>query len=419
MTEHNTNSIYKNIQDAIIKAGNQLGFSDTTINHIINPYNTIQQNVLVPEIGQDFAMYRVQFNNALGPYKGGIRFHPEVNLDEVNALSITMMLKCSLVGIPFGGAKGGVAINPREYTDDQLEAVARAWSRTMVPYIGVDKDIPAPDVNTNGQIMSYILDEYEKIVGHSEPGVITGKPIILGGSVGREDATSQGGVYVLQKVLEYFPHVIGDKKVIVQGFGNVGSHAARILVDEGFTIVGVSDSQGAVYNSLGFNIEKLIEEKKNTKKSFWDIFANNDDIIKISNDELLIQDCDILIPAALENQITEKNAKNIKAQVILELANNPTTAVADTLLKEKAIIVIPDFLANAGGVMVSYLEWVQNRQHFYWNHAEVDQKLFAFMIAATEKVVTLAQKESYTLREAGFLLSVQRIAEAVLLRGHK
>ena len=413
------NSIYKNIQDAISYAGKEMGLSDVTINNIIHPYNIINESVLVPEIGSEIDMYRVQFNNALGPYKGGIRFHPDVNLDEVKTLAITMMLKCSLVGIPLGGAKGGATLNPHDYSDKQIEGVARAWARTMAPYIGVDQDIPAPDVNTNGQVMSYMLDEYEKKIGRSEPGAITGKPLQLGGSKGRTQATSQGGVYSLLKVLEYDPGLAGEKKVIIQGFGNVGSYAALLLADKGFTIVGISDSQGAVYSQDGIDVKKVADEKAKERISLHDMFSNDDSIEKISNEELLVQDCDILIPAALENQITQKNASQIKAKLIVELANNPTSTEADALLAEKNIVLIPDFLANAGGVTVSYFEWVQNRQQFYWSAKEVDDKLHAIIADATDNVYTLSQKENLSLREAGFRIAVERVGKAVALRGHK
>ena len=410
---------YNNIQAAIRTSGEDLGFSEKTIITMTEPYNIINESVTVEGIDNPVAMYRVQYNNALGPYKGGIRFHPDVDLDEVNTLAITMMLKCSLVGIPMGGAKGGATINPKELDETQIEAVARAWARSMHDHIGVDQDIPAPDVNTNGQIMSYMLDEYEKTVGRSEPGMITGKPITLGGSQGREQATSQGGVYVLQKLLEYLPEKSGDKKVIIQGFGNVGSFAATILAKQGFTIVGLSDSQGAVYNPQGFDVEMVAEKKKEGRVALQDLFKNNDDVQHISNEKLLVQDCDILIPAALEHQITKDNASDIKAGVILELENNPTSTEADEILEKNDIMVIPDFLANAGGVTVSYLEWVQNRQQFYWSAKEIDEKLFTFMTDATDKVYALSQKESLSLRTAGFKLAVERIGTAVALRGNK
>ncbi|MCI5050973.1 MAG: Glu/Leu/Phe/Val dehydrogenase [Candidatus Pacebacteria bacterium] len=419
MNTEKKESIYKNIQDAIAKAGEELGFSKETINNITHPYKVIDISVMVPELGKEVDMYRVQFNNALGPYKGGIRFHPDVDLDEVKTLAITMMLKCSLVGIPLGGAKGGATINPRDYNDKEIEGVARAWARSMSDYIGVDQDIPAPDVNTNGQTMSYMLDEYEKTVGRSEPGVITGKPLELGGSKGRTEATSQGGVYSLLKILEFKPELAGERKVVIQGFGNVGSYAATILADEGFRIVGISDSKGAIYKDSGFDVHAIQEAKQEKRISLHELFNDNEDVQKISNEELLIQSCDILIPAALENQITEDNAADIQASLILELANNPTSTKADEILEKNNIILVPDFLANAGGVTVSYFEWVQNRQQYYWSAKEVDDRLHSIMVAATEKVYALSQKEDISLRTAGFKIAVERVAKAAELRGNK
>jgi len=417
MTNSSSSNTYKNIQGAIRRAGEDLGFSESTITTITNPYNVINESVMVEGIDTPINMYRVQFNNALGPYKGGIRFHPDVDLDEVKTLAITMMLKCSLVGIPMGGAKGGATLNPEDYTETEIEAVARAWVRTMHEYIGVDKDIPAPDVNTNGQIMSYMLDEFEQIVGRSEPGVITGKPIALGGSVGREQATSQGGVYVLQQLLEYLPDRVGNKQVIIQGFGNVGSYAATLLADAGYTIVGISDSKGAIYRSSGLNVHDILKRKNELRTSLHDMFADDASVDTILNEELLVRPCDILIPAALENQITADNAGDIQARIILELANNPTSADADTILNNRDIMVVPDFLANAGGVTVSYFEWVQNREQYYWDAQTVDERLHTIMTNATKKTFELAKNQSFTLREAGFNLAVERVAHAVALRG--
>jgi len=352
----------------------------------------------------------------LGPYKGGIRFHPEVNIDEVKALSITMMLKCSLVGIPLGGAKGGASIDAKKLSQVQLESVSRAWIQSMHTYLGVDKDIPAPDVNTNGQIMAWMLDEYEVINQRSEPGMITGKPLSLGGSEGRVTATSQGGVHVLLATLEMLPLKETTRKVIVQGFGNVGSFAATMLHDLGFSIVGISDSSGALYCEQGIDPYAILKVKEN-KESLENWAQDQEGIIYISNDELLIQTCDILIPAALEGVITEKNAGTIKASHILELANNPTTKEADAILKERGVVVIPDFLANAGGVSVSYFEWVQNRQQYYWKIDRVHEELKEIMTKATNRVLAYSIKNTLTLREAAIDLAISRIAEASILRG--
>ncbi len=408
-------TIFENIQESILEAGKRLSLDERIIKQITTPHKIIEDTVNVPSIG-DVDIYRVQFNNVLGPYKGGIRFHPEVNIDEVKALSITMMLKCSLVGIPLGGAKGGASIDAKKLSQVQLESVSRAWIQSMHTYLGVDKDIPAPDVNTNGQIMAWMLDEYEVINQRSEPGMITGKPLSLGGSEGRVTATSQGGVHVLLATLEMLPLKETTRKVIVQGFGNVGSFAATMLHDLGFSIVGISDSSGALYCEQGIDPYAILKVKEN-KESLENWAQDQEGIIYISNDELLIQTCDILIPAALEGVITEKNAGTIKASHILELANNPTTKEADAILKERGVVVIPDFLANAGGVSVSYFEWVQNRQQYYWKIDRVHEELKEIMTKATNRVLAYSIKNTLTLREAAIDLAISRIAEASILRG--
>lgn len=410
------NTAFTDIQNAIKHTAEKYNYSPEIITRIINPYNTIQTTVDVEGVG-NVDMYRVQFNNARGPYKGGIRFHPEVELDEVKTLAITMMLKCSLVDIPLGGAKGGATINPRGLSASQIEAVARAWVRTMGDAIGVDKDIPAPDVNTNGQVMSWMLDEFEKINHRSEPGMITGKPLPLGGSLGRETATSQGGVYTLLEVLRHIPIVGEKRRVVIQGFGNVGSFAAHILNNEGFTIIGVSDSKAAMYDAQGLDIDMIMNAKKEGK-TMADI-ASETGADVLSNEELLTKECEVLIPAALGGVFTKDNAEDIKCQYILELANNPTSKEADDTFTKRGIVVIPDFLANAGGVTVSYFEWVQNRQQYYWTEEVVDERLAQIMISATTGVVQYAQEHSMSLREASYDIAVRRIAEAVRLREGK
>lgn len=407
------NTAYTDIQNAIKHTAEKYHFSPKIVNRITHPYNIIQKTINVEEVG-NVDMYRVQFNNARGPYKGGIRFHPEVELDEVKTLAVTMMLKCSLVDIPMGGAKGGATVNPRELNDTQREAVARAWVRAMGDTIGVDKDIPAPDVNTNGQIMSWMLDEFERSHNRSEPGMITGKPLALGGSLGRESATSQGGVYVLLEVLRHLPINGKKQRVIIQGFGNVGSFAVQILANEGFSIIGVSDSKAALYDPNGLDIDIIVNAKKEGKSMTH--IADETEIKTISNEELLTKECEVLIPAALGGVFTTKNAQAISCQYILELANNPTSKEADDIFTQRGIVVIPDFLANAGGVTVSYFEWVQNRQQYYWTEEVVDERLAHIMISATTNVVNHAQEHSMTLREASYDIAVRRIADAVSLR---
>jgi len=405
---------FTNIQEAITNAALKQNISQTIVNTIITPYNVIEKTVPIQGVG-DVDMYRVQFNNARGPYKGGIRFHPEVELDEVQTLAITMMLKCSLVDIPMGGAKGGATVNPKELNEAQLQAVARGWVRAMGDAIGVDKDIPAPDVNTNGQTMSWMLDEFEKNNKRSEPGMITGKPLSLGGSLGRETATSQGGVHVLNEVLRHFPIQGDTQRVIIQGFGNVGSFAADILSKQGMTIIGVSDSRGALYDTNGLDIDMIISAKREGK-SMTDIAAESD-IQTVSNEELITKECEILIPAALGGVFTEENAHGISTQYILELANNPTSKEADAIFEEKGITVIPDFLANAGGVTVSYFEWVQNRQQYYWTKNIVDERLDTIMVSATQAVVEKVKENKSSFRQASYDIAVKRIADSVILRG--
>ncbi len=396
-------------------AASKLGLDESMTARLSEPNNVIEKTI---DINKDdgsvvsFDAYRVQFNNARGPYKGGIRFHHEADLHEVKALAALMAIKCAVVGIPLGGGKGGVKCNPKELSESELEKVARGWARAMANDIGVDQDIPAPDVYTNPQIMAYMLDEYEKTVGRSEPGVITGKPIALGGSQGRGAATAQGGVYVLQSLVKKLGKNPSELKVAVQGYGNAGYHAARLLHEAGYNIVAASDSKGGVYNADGLDPEIL----SSTKKEHGSVSKGNlgDEI---SNEDVLVCECDVLIPAALDNQIREDNASKIKASIILELANGPTTPQADSILREKNIHVVPDVLANAGGVTVSYFEWVQNRQQFYWTEEEVSSRLQPIMEKSFEAVWETSQEKSLSLREAAFITALSRIVEAMELRG--
>lgn len=403
--------IFSNIQAAVRRAAKELGFNEHIIHNIGEPYHIIEKKVNVEGLDDPLYMYRVQFNNARGPYKGGIRFHPDVDLHEVKALAITMMLKCALIDIPLGGAKGGVSVDPQLLSSDLQAAVARSWVAAMFDYIGVDKDIPAPDVNTNAATMAYMLDEFEKRKGISEPGMITGKPLALGGSLGRQSATSLGGVYVLETMMDRYSY--DKKRVIIQGFGNVGSHAAKILFDRGFQIIGLSDRHGALYAASGLNPYEIDKSLGSVQEAFPD----RTDIQRITNEELLVADTDILIPAALEYQITKENAADIQASLILELANNPTSVEADRILEDKGVLVIPDILANAGGVTVSYFEWVQNRQQYYWDLNTVESRLQKQMINTTEKLYAFAQEKNLSLRDAAIMIATDRVALSMSLRG--
>lgn len=355
--------------------------------------------------------YRVQFNNARGPYKGGIRFHPDANIEEVRALAAAMAIKCAVVGVPFGGAKGGVMFDPKQYSKKEIERISRAYAEAFFSDIGVDKDIPAPDVYTNAEVMAYILDEYEKKIGKNEAGVVTGKPLALGGSLGRDTATAQGGVYVLDAHFKEHTTATKNMRVAVQGFGNAGATIAKLLYDAGYIIVAVSDSRATVYAPEGLNPHE-VEVVKEKGGSVGDIGGTI-----LSPEAVLSIEADILIPAALDNQIRIDNVENIQARIILELANNPVTPEADAALYVRGVVVIPDVLANAGGVSVSYLEWVQNRQGYYFTKEEVFERLSKIMLTAYTEVAAIAKENTCSLRKAAYIAGVSRIYDAMKYRG--
>jgi glutamate dehydrogenase len=352
-----------------------------------------------------FTGYRSQYDNTLGPYKGGIRYHQHVSKDEVKALSFWMMIKCATVNIPMGGGKGGVIVNPKELSESELEKLSRGYVQKLWRNLGSDKDVPAPDVYTTPQIMGWMRDEYENIVGHDDPGVITGKSIENGGSEGRSYATAQGGVYCTVEIAKKINLIPEQTTVAIQGFGNAGSHMARILSGLGYQIVAVSDSRGGIVNMEGLNIDKVSEHKVNTRSVADFSGAKN-----ISNEELLELDVDILVPAALENVITSKNAGQIKAKAIVELANGPTTPEADEILNANGIIVIPDVLANAGGVTVSYFEWDQNVKGEHWSEEVVIEKLEKIMVDAFNDVWAVKEKYTVDMRAAAFVSAIERIS---------
>ena len=349
--------------------------------------------------------FRVQFNNDLGPFKGGIRFHPDVDEEEVTSLAFWMAIKTSLVNVPFGGGKGGVRVNPKELSEDEYESLSRAVVRSLEDDIGVDKDIPAPDVYTTSQVMAWMMDEYEKIKGRKEPGVVTGKPLELGGSKGRGQSTSQGGIYVLKEVLK--KNNINNPSIIIEGFGNAGMNAARILYGEGYKIVGVSDSSAGIYDENGLDIDELINFKQ--KNGRLEKYTKG----VISKEELLEKETDVLIPAAMAESINKDNAEKVKAKIILELSNGPVTKKAEEILENKTLI-IPDILANSGGVIVSYFEWVQNRTGQYWEEAEVQRKLKEKILAALEEIYSSKDKN---MRIAAYKIAIERIITAAKLRG--
>lgn len=360
-----------------------------------------------------FQGFRVQYNDARGPTKGGIRFHPEETIDTVKALAAWMTWKCAIVDVPYGGGKGGVVCNSKEMSEGELERLSRGYIRAINYFIGPERDIPAPDVYTTPQIMAWMMDEYSKLKGYNVPGMITGKPIPLGGSLGRGDATARGGMYALKEAAKYLNIDLKKATVAVQGYGNAGQFAAQLATEMfGSNVVAVSDSKGGIYNEKGLDWKAVLEHKKKTGSVTGFKGAK-----EITNEGLLELNVDVLIPAALENVITEKNAGRIKAKIILELANGPTTPEADKILHRNKIFVIPDFLANAGGVTVSYFEWVQNLYGYYWTEKEVHEKLEAKMVKAFRDVIEMAEKYKVDNRTAAYMVSVNRVAEAMKLRG--
>lgn len=357
-----------------------------------------------------FTGYRVQHNDSRGPFKGGIRFHQDVTPEEVKALAMWMTWKCAVVGIPFGGSKGGVIVNPKELSKAELEKLSRGYIRAIHMIIGPDVDVPAPDVGTNAEIMAWMLDEYEKITGKKSPAVITGKPVERFGSKGRDLATSRGGLFVLERALKKMKAVKrkGALTVAVQGFGNVGYGFANLAHKAGFKVVAVSDSKGGIYSENGIDIDAVTEHKKKTGS-----VINFENSRNITNEEILELDVDVLVPAALEEQITEQNAGRIKAKLVLELANGPTTIEADEILLKKNIPVIPDILANSGGVAVSYFEWLQNRRKKYWEEEKVNRKLEKLMKNAFDGIYKVYKEKGVSMRKAADIVAVQKVAEAI------
>jgi len=405
------------VQDPFSNAMNQLdkvakinNFGDEIISRLRQPDRDIK--VSIPVKMDDgklriFEGYRVEYNNALGPYKGGIRYHQNTDISEVKALAFWMALKCSVVGIPMGGGKGGITVDPKLLSKGELERLSRVWVDKLSDILGPHKDVPAPDVNTTAEIMAWMADEFEKITGDKTGAVITGKPVDLGGSLGRDTATAQGGFYVFE-ALKNKLNIKDNIEVVIQGFGNAGANAAEIWQSAGYKIIAVSDSKSGVCNPDGLDIEKLIKYKKDTGS----VLGFNQESVgckEISNEELLEMNCDLLIPAAFENIITESNVNKIKAKVILELANGPVTSAADEILFKKNITVIPDVLANSGGVVVSYFEWDQNLKNEHWTKKQVFEKLQPIMTISAENVYSKAQESNSDLRMGAFILAIENI----------
>lgn len=402
-------------QKQIKKACDILGVEESVYELLKEPMRVLE--VSIPVQMDDgsikvFKGYRSQHNDALGPTKGGIRFHPDVTLDEVKALSMWMTFKCGVVGLPYGGAKGGVVVNPKELSNDELQRLSRGYIRAIASIIGPEKDIPAPDVGTNAQIMAWMVDEYNKIVGYNSPAVITGKPLIYGGSKGRVAATGYGVALMAREAVKRLNMDFKDCTVAIQGFGNVGSHAGLSLKRLGAKIIAVSDVYGGIYNEKGIDAEKLVEHVNKTGT-----VCNFEGTTPITNEELLTMKVDILVLAALENQITSANANEVKAKIICEGANGPTTPEADKILSEKGVFVVPDILANSGGVIVSYFEWVQNLMNYYWTEKEVEERQEIMMVNAFNSIYDLAQQYKVDMRTAAYMISIKRVYEAMKVRG--
>lgn len=401
-------------QDVIKEALNRLGYDEAMYELLKEPLRVLK--VRIPVKMDDgttkvFTGYRAQHSDAVGPTKGGIRFHPDVTEDEVKALSMWMTLKCGIVDLPYGGGKGGIVCDPRQMSMGELERLSRGYVRAVSQIVGPTKDIPAPDVFTNAQIMAWMMDEYSRIDEFNSPGFITGKPIVLGGSQGRDRATAEGVTIVIQEATKKRGIDIKGARVVIQGFGNAGGFLAKFMSDLGAKVIGISDAYGALYDPDGLDIDYLLDRRD----SFGTVTTLFEDTI--TNKELLELDCDILVPAAISNQITAENAPNIKAKIVVEGANGPTTAEATKILTERGILLVPDVLASAGGVTVSYFEWVQNNQGYYWSAEEVKEKLRERMVNAFENVYQTAQSRNIDMRLVAYMVGVRRTAEASRFRG--
>ncbi|TAK05025.1 Glu/Leu/Phe/Val dehydrogenase [Patescibacteria group bacterium] len=390
-------------------------FDPAAVELLRHPRRTLQVSLAVKMDDGSlrvFEGYRVQYNNARGPYKGGLRYHPQTDLDEVQALAFWMSIKCAVVDVPFGGGKGGITVDPKALSKGELERLTRAFTRAIADVIGPERDVPAPDVNTTPEIMGWIMDEYAQLTGNSSPAVVTGKPVALGGSEGRGTATGQGGFFVLQELQKKIGIDPESATVVVQGFGNVGRSFAALCHRHGWQVTGISDSHGGIVSETGLDPEAVAAWKK--EHGGVSGFPGSRDV---SNAELLEHPCGILAPSALENVITEENAPRIRAQVVLELANGPTTPGADRLLAERGVVVVPDVLANAGGVATSFLEWQQNREGAHWSEHEVFQKLSDIMVPAFRAAWEARERGGGSLRTASYLIALERICAAMKAKG--
>lgn len=422
--EKTMSSFFENTKYHIETAFRTLDLEGGILSLLEKPKNVIAFAIPLPlENGETkiFKAWRVQHTDVLGPYKGGIRYHPASNRDEVEALASLMTWKTSLAGLPYGGAKGAVSVDPKTLSRKDLESLSRSYVRRIFEYIGPEKDIPAPDVGTNAQVMAWMADEYAKLAGYYEPAAFTGKPVEIGGSAGRDVATGFGGAVVLREFSKIKGKEPSGMRVVIQGFGNVGSAIARFLFRDGYKIVGLSDSRGAILNPQGVNVDEILriqEERGLVNQRHCSLEeASGGKCRIVSNEELLETETDILIPAALENVITEANAERLRTKVILEMANGPVTPEAEAILVKSGVSVIPDILANSGGVVGSYLEWVQGRTRLFWEEEEVLAKIRTQMERASRRVFTGAREQGITFREASYRIAVDRVVRAMQLRG--
>ncbi|MEF2093479.1 Glu/Leu/Phe/Val dehydrogenase [Bacillus sp. CFBP9009] len=412
--EKETASLLDSTQVVIKEALDKLGYSEEVFELLKEPLRML--TVRIPIKMDDnstkiFTGYRAQHNDAVGPTKGGIRFHPEVDEEEVKALSMWMSLKCGIVNLPYGGGKGGIICDPRQMSIGELERLSRGYVRAISQIVGPTKDIPAPDVYTNSQIMAWMMDEYSRIREHDSPGFITGKPLVLGGSHGREKATAQGVTICIEEAAKRKGIELKGARIIVQGFGNAGSFLAKFMHDAGAKVIGISDAYGAIYKPEGLDIDYLLD-KRDSFGTVTTLFDHT-----ITNQELLEQDCDILVPAAISNQITKENAHLIKAQIVVEAANGPTTLEATKILTERNVLLVPDVLASSGGVTVSYFEWVQNNQGYYWEDEEVQTKLKALLVNSFNQIYEMSETRKVDMRLAAYMVGVRKMAEASIFRG--
>ncbi len=409
---------YDNVLAVVDHAAGLLGYEKRDYEPIKYPERELKVSIPVEmDDGsvQVFEGFRVQHSTIRGPGKGGVRYHHQVNMDEVKALAAWMTFKCAVVNIPYGGAKGGIVVDPGKLSKNELKRITRRFTSMIGPLIGPDRDIPAPDVGTNAEVMGWMMDTYSMMQGHCVPGVVTGKPIAIGGALGRVEATGRGVAFSVNNILEALGMKTTGTEVVIQGMGNVGSIAAKLLHEQGYHILAVSDVSGAIYKKDGLDVPDILKFLATDRKALLNDY-NGEGITRITNEELLELETTILIPAALENQINAANADKIKARVIVEAANGPTTVEADEILDKKGIIVVPDILANAGGVVVSYFEWVQNIQALSWGEEEINGKLKRIMDQSFEGVWNIAKEKEISLRTGAYLIAVKRVVEAEKIR---